>query len=123
MMFLDAEVPDVFHPGAVVLTALEDDDLVGGGEVRHITLHIHLRLLAALADCLPTSSGITLTQSFAEMNGCTVACPWTSSGSSCSIARMNKVRSGSRGSAAKAKHAPKTLMNTLLVSRSTPAVC
>jgi hypothetical protein len=32
--------------GTVVITAIEDDDLAGGGEVRHIPLKIHLCFFA-----------------------------------------------------------------------------
>ena len=41
-----AEAHDPFDAGPVVPTAVEDDDLSRGGEVRDVSLHVHLRLLA-----------------------------------------------------------------------------
>ena len=41
-----AETHDVFDPGAVIPTAVEQDDFPGGGEVRHVALKIPLRSLA-----------------------------------------------------------------------------
>ena len=46
VLFLGAEAHNALDAGAVVPTAVEDDDFAGGREVLHVTLHVHLRLLA-----------------------------------------------------------------------------
>src|SRR5581483_6493137 len=46
VLFLGAEAHHVFHPGAVVPTAIEDNHFTRRGEMRHESLHVHLRLLA-----------------------------------------------------------------------------
>src|SRR5262249_32100430 len=46
VLFLAAETHDVFHTGAVVPAAVEDDDLTGRREMSHVALDIHLALLA-----------------------------------------------------------------------------
>ena len=46
VLFLRAEAHDVFDAGAVVPTAVEDHDLARRRKVLHVTLHVHLRLLA-----------------------------------------------------------------------------
>src|SRR5215212_1164221 len=46
MLFFRAKAHHILHPGAIVPTAIEDHYLAGGGEVLHVTLDIHLRLLA-----------------------------------------------------------------------------
>ena len=46
MLFLRAEAHHVFHTQAVIPTAVEDHDFARGGEVLHVALHVHLRLLA-----------------------------------------------------------------------------
>src|SRR4051812_34094803 len=46
ILFLGAKAHDMFDPGTVVPTAVEDDDFPGSREVRHIPLHVHLGLLA-----------------------------------------------------------------------------
>src|SRR5262249_18484719 len=45
MLVLAAEAHDVFDPGAVVPTAIEDDDLAAGGELLDVALHEELALL------------------------------------------------------------------------------
>src|SRR6516162_6217855 len=45
VLLLVAEAHDVFHPGAVVPTAVKDDDLPGSGKMRDIALHVQLGLL------------------------------------------------------------------------------
>jgi hypothetical protein len=42
VLFLGAEAHDVFHTKAVIPTAIKDHHFPGGGEVRHITLDVHL---------------------------------------------------------------------------------
>ena len=46
VLFLRAKAHHIFHASAVVPTAVEDHDLARRREMRHVTLHIHLRLLA-----------------------------------------------------------------------------
>ena len=46
ILFLRAEAHHALHAGAVVPTAVEDHDFAGGREVLHVTLQVHLRLLA-----------------------------------------------------------------------------
>ena len=46
VLLLRAKAHHVFDAEAVIPTAVEDDDLARRREVRHVTLHIHLRLLA-----------------------------------------------------------------------------
>src|SRR6185369_12427790 len=43
---LAAEAHHVLDAGAVVPAAIEDDDLAGRGEVRHVALHVDLSLFA-----------------------------------------------------------------------------
>ena len=45
MLFFRAKTHDILHSPTVVPTAIKDDDFTGSGEVRHITLHVHLTLL------------------------------------------------------------------------------
>src|SRR2546423_14522707 len=46
MLFFGAKAHDVLHASAVVPTAIKDHDLTRSREVLHVTLHIHLGLLA-----------------------------------------------------------------------------
>src|SRR4029077_12860955 len=46
VLFFGAEAHDIFHAGAVVPTAVEDDDLARRRKMLHVTLDVHLRLLA-----------------------------------------------------------------------------
>ena len=46
VLFLRAKAHHIFHASAVVPTAVEYHDLTRGREMRHVTLHIHLRFLA-----------------------------------------------------------------------------
>src|SRR6185295_12893303 len=46
IVVLAAETHDVLDASAIVPTAVEDDDLTGGGEVRQIALQVDLTLLA-----------------------------------------------------------------------------
>src|SRR5215475_12360776 len=43
MLLLGTKSHNVFNPGAVVPAAIEDDDLAGGGKMRHVTLKEYLR--------------------------------------------------------------------------------
>ena len=45
VLFLRAEIHHVLDAGAIVPTAVENDDLAPSREVLHIALHVHLRLL------------------------------------------------------------------------------
>jgi hypothetical protein len=42
VLLLGAEPHDVLHPGPVVPAAVEQDDLAGGGQVRHVALEVPL---------------------------------------------------------------------------------
>ena len=46
VLFFRTKPHDVFDPRAVVPTAVENDDLAGRREVRHVPLHVHLGLFA-----------------------------------------------------------------------------
>ena len=46
VLFLGAKAHHIFHARAVVPTAVEDHDLARRREMRHVTLDVHLRLLA-----------------------------------------------------------------------------
>src|SRR5258708_2537597 len=46
MLLLAAKAHHIFHPRSVVPTPIEDHDFAGGREMLHVTLQVHLRLLA-----------------------------------------------------------------------------
>src|SRR5215469_5421194 len=46
MLFLIAETHDILHSGAVVPTAIEDDDFACGRKMLQVTLHVKLTFLA-----------------------------------------------------------------------------
>ena len=46
VLLLRAKAHHILHASAVIPTAVENDDLTRRREMRHVTLHIHLRLLA-----------------------------------------------------------------------------
>ena len=44
-MLIGAEPHDVLHTGPVVVAPVEDDDLAGRREMRHVALQVHLGFL------------------------------------------------------------------------------
>src|SRR5580704_4967274 len=46
ILLLSAKAHDALHAGAVVPTAVEDDNFTSSRKMRHVTLHVHLGFLA-----------------------------------------------------------------------------
>ena len=46
MLLFGTKAHHVFHPCAVVPTSIKNHDLARGGQMRHVTLHVHLSFFA-----------------------------------------------------------------------------